>query len=81
MRHPEDLPEDLWAAACRVVNAQGLSADDLGRVAPVARALMAEREACAVRAEALDRSGRDWVADSLWARIRAETATDIRKGA
>lgn len=46
--------------------------------AEIAKALAAEREACAVRAEALDRIGREWVADSLWARIKADTAAAIR---
>ena len=39
-----------------------------------------ERERCAVRAEALDRSGREWVKDSLWANIKRDTAAAIRRG-
>lgn len=35
-------------------------------------------EECAVKAEALDRVGREWVADSLWDKISRETAGRIR---
>ena len=37
-----------------------------------------EREACAAAAESLDRSGREWVKDSLWANIKRDTAAAIR---
>lgn len=42
--------------------------------------ILAERERCAVVAEALDRTGREWVADSLWANIKRDTAAAIRRG-
>ncbi|MFN3387478.1 MAG: hypothetical protein ACK40O_00990 [Allosphingosinicella sp.] len=35
-------------------------------------------EEAAVAAEALDRAGREWVRDSLWANIKADTARAIR---
>ncbi|MFN3944598.1 MAG: hypothetical protein ACK4K7_06700 [Allosphingosinicella sp.] len=35
-------------------------------------------EEAAVAAEALDRSGREWVPDSLWANMKADTARAIR---
>ncbi|QND53482.1 hypothetical protein HB779_17495 [Phyllobacterium sp. 628] len=45
------------------------------------RAILAERERCATVAEALDRQGREWVRDSLWANIKRDTAAAIRRGA
>ncbi|MBX5253339.1 hypothetical protein HJC03_23505 [Rhizobium sp. NLR4b] len=36
-------------------------------------------EECARKAEALDRTGREWVKDSLWANIKRETAASIRR--
>ena len=38
-----------------------------------------ERERCAAVAEALDRTGREWVPDSLWANIKRDTAAAIRR--
>ena len=47
-----------------------------GVIAEMARA--EEREACAVAAEAIERTGREWVKDSLWANIKRDTAAAIR---
>lgn len=35
-------------------------------------------EACAVAAEAQDRCGREWVADSLWANILKRAGANVR---
>ncbi|TIT54421.1 MAG: hypothetical protein E5W72_03990 [Mesorhizobium sp.] len=45
----------------------------------IARAILAERERCAERAEGLDRQGREWVPDSLWENIKRDTAAAIRR--
>jgi hypothetical protein len=52
MSKPAGIPQDVWDAARRVVNAQGRSADHFGLVRPVADALSAERERCAGVAQA-----------------------------
>jgi hypothetical protein len=36
-------------------------------------------EECAVAAEAQDRTGREWVADSLWAAILRRAGANVRK--
>ncbi|MGV8950107.1 MAG: hypothetical protein ACOH2M_03315 [Cypionkella sp.] len=83
MSKPADIPQDVWETAGDFETSLALSADMSGMDQliireSIARAILEEREACAARAEALDRSGREWVSDSLWAHIKADTASAIR---
>lgn len=77
------IPADIDRIATDIVRADySKSGDDpdwLLYVA-IAKAILFEREACARRAEAKDRAGREWVSDSLWANVRREIAADIRRG-
>ncbi len=66
---------DLSRAACDAI--QRLLD---GTVLVCDMAVKAERERCAKVAEALDRSGREWVKDSLFDSIRKEIAREIRRG-
>ena len=78
MTRPEDIPEDVWEAGLAAWRKDGCSAPEPNTYA---RAILAERERCAQRAEAKDREGREWVAGSLFGNIRREIAADIRGGA
>ena len=51
------------------------AADEIERLHQVRVAALEE---AASAAEALDRSGREWVPDSLWANVKADTARAIR---
>lgn len=84
----DDMPADIKQAAYDCARGIYLAVDDAGvpymtedDVEEIAKAILAEREACAVRAEAKGRAGREWVPGSLWANVRREIAKDIRQGA
>lgn len=82
-----DIPPDIAATAEALVDELHTNPDVtfVGILAGptferrIAEVLAAEREACAVRAEAIERGEREWVPESLWAHIKRDTAADIRK--
>jgi len=67
MTRPEDISDEVWNAAGRVVNMQGFAAKP-EIIEPVARAIMDEREECAKAVE----MGDSWTS-------RFEHAAAIRK--
>ena len=78
---PADIKTRAGAASCEFFArvAEGESEADV-IISIVSAAVASEREACARKAEALDRCGRDWVPDSLWDRVKRDTAHSIRHG-
>jgi hypothetical protein len=77
------IPDDIKAAARAALEFEIMETVEIKGVPTllrnIERALMAERERCANVAEALDRGGREWVSNSLWANIKRDTAKAIRK--
>lgn len=74
--NPDDIPDDVWRAAAHVGREYVFATHE--RIV-VARAIMAERERCALVAEGFEQT-RDWVPKSLYAAIRNEVAARIRRG-
>jgi len=76
---PQDVSQEAWDAAIAAVSTAYTEGEATVTVArAITAAVAAEREACAVVAEALERGEREWVRDSLWANIKADTARAIR---
>lgn len=71
-----EIPKDIELKARTIASIF----DQAERVRLIGQMILAERERCAVVAEAKDRAGRDWVPDSIWAQIKRETAAAIRRG-
>lgn len=73
--------DDYWVAEMKAAGATNYKRDSVF-YALSKRAWDAaqkyEREACAVTAESLELTGREWVRDSLWANIKRDTAAAIR---
>lgn len=72
MSRPEDIPEDVWEAACAVERALpgpvrggigDLSNEVVAR--PIARAILAERERCLTVAQSLRGPSAELIADQI----------------
>ena len=75
MSRPDDIPQDVWDAVSGLpIISENFDDADF---ACVARAIMAEREACAQIAHGFPQN-RDWVPGSLYGAIRREVAAAIR---
>lgn len=55
MNRPDDIPEDVWGVALTLdarIRVPHMGGYDKGRIEPIARAILAERQRCACIAEA-----------------------------
>jgi hypothetical protein len=85
MVRPDDIPQDVWEAA-KATGTEMRKNQPIYDIEPIARAIMAERERCALEART---ALQDWLMAHYGAKgipdglrvLPAEVATAIRKGA